>query len=76
MLSGGIPLKVVSDVLGHASIAITADVYGHVTPEVSREALGLSKALGASWWSRMVVRRAVERQRGRLRGTETPSDLQ
>ncbi len=48
MLSGGVPLKVVSDVLGHASIAITADVYGHVSPEVSREALdSLSKALGA-----------------------------
>ena len=33
------PLKVVSDILGHASVAITGDIYGHVSPEVSREAV-------------------------------------
>jgi len=38
MLSAGVPLKVVSEVFGHASIAITGDVYGHVSPDVSREA--------------------------------------
>lgn len=48
MLSSGVPLKVVSEVLGHASIAITGDVYGHVSPEVARDALdGLSVALDA-----------------------------
>jgi integrase len=46
MLTNGVPLKVVSDVLGHSGIAITADVYGHVSPDVSREALtALSDAL-------------------------------
>ena len=30
MLATDIPLKVVSAVLGHASIRITGDVYGHV----------------------------------------------
>lgn len=30
MLAAGVPLEVVSKVLGHASIRITADVYGHV----------------------------------------------
>jgi integrase len=46
MLSAGVPLKVVSDVFGHASVAITGDIYGHVSPEVSREALTrLSDAL-------------------------------
>jgi integrase len=30
MLAAGVPLDVVSKVLGHASIRITADVYGHV----------------------------------------------
>jgi hypothetical protein len=31
----------------HASVAITGDVYGHVSPDVSREALTrLSDALG------------------------------
>lgn len=32
MLERGVPLKDVSEMLGHSSIAITADTYGHVTP--------------------------------------------
>jgi integrase len=48
MLSHGVPLKVVSDVLGHASVSITGDVHGHVSPDVSRSALDvLSTALEA-----------------------------
>ena len=47
MLTGGVPLKVVSEILGHSSIAITGDVYGHVAPDVSREAMDvLSAAFG------------------------------
>jgi integrase len=43
----GVPLKVVSEVLGHASIGITGDIYGHVSPDVSRDALARpSEALG------------------------------
>jgi integrase len=38
LLSAGAPLKVVSDALGHSTIAITADTYAHVTPELRREA--------------------------------------
>lgn len=30
MLAEGIPLHVVSEVLGHSSITITKDVYGHL----------------------------------------------
>jgi integrase len=37
-LGRGVPLKVVSDALGHSSIAITADTYMHVTPGMSRAA--------------------------------------
>lgn len=41
MITGGVPLKVVSEVLGHSSIAITGDIYGHVTPDVARQAMDL-----------------------------------
>ena len=44
MLTNGVPLKVVLEILGHASIAITGDVYGHVSPDVSREALATLSA--------------------------------
>ncbi len=48
MLTNAVPLKVVSEILGHSSIAITGDVYGHVSPDVSRDALtSLSAALNA-----------------------------
>jgi integrase len=48
MLTGGVPLTTVSEVLGHASVAVTGDVYSHVSPNVDREALdSLSEALGA-----------------------------
>jgi integrase len=39
MLSERIPLNVVSQILGHSGISITADVYGHIAPDVSRSAL-------------------------------------
>ena len=39
MLTTGVPLKVVSEILGHSSIAITGDVYGHVSPHVSHSAM-------------------------------------
>ncbi|MBW8826818.1 MAG: site-specific integrase [Acidobacteria bacterium] len=32
LLSEGVPLKVVSEMLGHSSVAITGDVYAHVLP--------------------------------------------
>ena len=37
-LAGGVPLKVVSEMLGHSSIAITADTYTSVVPQVARDA--------------------------------------
>ena len=39
MLSKGVPLKVVSEILGHSSTAITGDVYGHVAPDVAADAM-------------------------------------
>ena len=43
MLAQGTPLHVVSEVLGHASIAITKDVYGHL-PEGDKRAAAESRA--------------------------------
>ncbi len=37
LLAAKIDLKVVSELLGHSSIAIMADIYGHVLPERQRE---------------------------------------
>lgn len=48
LLAKGVPLKVVSEILGHSSTAITGDVYGHVSPDVAAEAMRtLSTALSA-----------------------------
>jgi len=30
MIASGVPLKQASEALGHSSIAVTADVYGHL----------------------------------------------
>ncbi len=38
LLAMGVPLKLVSDVLGHSSIRITADVYGHLLDDAKAEA--------------------------------------
>jgi integrase len=35
VVSHGVPLHVVSRQLGHASVTITADIYGHVEPTES-----------------------------------------
>ncbi|GAA2122713.1 tyrosine-type recombinase/integrase [Nocardioides bigeumensis] len=48
MLTNGVPIPVVSKILGHSGISITVDAYGHVSPEVSHEALNvLAEALSA-----------------------------
>lgn len=39
LLEGGVPLEVVSAVLGHANLSITADVYAKVRADLKRQAL-------------------------------------
>lgn len=39
MLEQGVPLEVVSAILGHASLSITMDIYGHVGMDAKRRAL-------------------------------------
>jgi integrase len=47
MLAQGVPLEVVSEVLGHASIKMTKDVYGHLIGNQKREA---ADAMGTALW--------------------------
>jgi integrase len=39
LLAAKVNLKVVSDSLGHCSVAITTDIYAHVMPEMQQEAV-------------------------------------
>jgi integrase len=46
-LEGGVHIKAVADLLGHSSIAITGDIYGHAEDSTARAAVdGLSRQLG------------------------------
>lgn len=38
LLSRGLNPKIVSEMLGHASIAITLDIYSHVVPHMQQQA--------------------------------------
>jgi len=38
LIAGGVPLAIVSKRLGHSTIAITADLYGHLLRDANREA--------------------------------------
>ena len=38
MLAQGVPLRVAQEVLGHSTIAVTADLYSHLAPTATRDA--------------------------------------
>ena len=47
LLSGCVHPKIMSEMLGHSTVAITLDVYSHVTPAMHREAARvMDKLLG------------------------------
>jgi len=45
LLAQGVPLKVVSEILGHSQISITADLYIHVLPSMRKEAIDLMDSI-------------------------------
>lgn len=49
MLEMGVPLKVVSAILGHSSIAVTAKHYAHLVPELARDA---AEKMGDALWDK------------------------
>ncbi len=38
-LEAGVPIKVVSQILGHSTVQITMDTYSHVLPELQSESM-------------------------------------
>lgn len=49
MIAKGTPLKLIQETLGHSTIVITADTYGHVAPEVQRlAAVAMDEVLRAT----------------------------
>lgn len=44
-LRAGVPLKVMSERAGHSSVAVTGDVYSHVTPDLANDAAAKIAAL-------------------------------
>ncbi len=46
MLRDGVPVEVVSKILGHSSVAVTSAIYGHLTAEDARKSLE-----AAGWFS-------------------------
>ena len=45
MLAQGVPVRVAQEVLGHSTIVVTADIYGHVTVDATRAATERVSAL-------------------------------
>ncbi len=45
----GVPLEVVSEILGHSSIRLTKDIYGHLLPGAYAEAAAaMDRVLGSA----------------------------
>ncbi len=42
LLNRGVPMPVVSQILGHSSIRVTVDTYGHVEPAITADAMALA----------------------------------
>lgn len=61
MLAQGVPLHAASEVLGHASIAITKDVYGHLVEGDTRRAAESMSGFSGRLAPRMAPRRTASR---------------
>jgi site-specific recombinase XerD len=40
LIAAGVPMRVVMEILGHSQIAVTMNVYTHVTSDTQRKAMG------------------------------------
>lgn len=46
MLLDGVPVKVVSERLGHSNVGITLSIYAHVLPSMQKDAAIMDRLLG------------------------------
>jgi integrase len=61
MLSNGVPMKVVQEILGHSNFSTTANVYAHVLPAMQKEAAAKMDELFAPVASRLASNQAGTR---------------
>ena len=50
MLAQGVALRVAMEILGHSDIAVTANTYSHVMPDLQRDAM---EKVGALLWGEL-----------------------
>jgi hypothetical protein len=65
MIGSGVPLPVVSKVLRHTQLAITADLYGHLTREIASGAAATYDAAAAERAAEAATRAAMAPNGGR-----------
>lgn len=61
LLEKGVPLKIVSDLLGHASVSVTGDIYSHATRKAKRDAANvLEKIIAVGEYLIILERRLLQ----------------
>lgn len=75
LLARGVPVKVVSEMLGHANVGITLSIYGHVLPHMQQQAANTMDAMlrGSSFYQGS-NQGSNEPQRGKRSG-KAPREL-
>jgi integrase len=68
MIAAGVNAKALSEFMGHATIAITYDLYGHLMPGSHDEAAGLLDAFLARQLGAVELAEAADRNRTSIRG--------
>ena len=58
-LESGVHIKAVADLLGHSSIAMTGDIYGHTRDNTARAAVDGWRTLGLTGHARCVAIRVA-----------------
>ena len=68
LLAQGVPVKMISEMLGHSSTSFTMDVYGHVLPKLQQQA---ATEMDAVFEAARKAQREREEKENSLRGAAT-----